>query len=98
MLAERHLHRIEQLDQHQDEKGTVEQIDDSRQRRTLCRRLPEADRAADQQNRRARREQEADPDVDDVLDERECTCDDRPCRLCFRPVVRSGHTPPKELA
>src|ERR1700730_5736861 len=70
VLAKRDLHRVEQLDDQEDQQDAVEQADHRGGKRCRGDVLDQVDGAAHQQRHR-----HPEPDVDDVLDEGEAACD-----------------------
>ncbi len=65
---ERHLHGVEQLDDHQDQEGAVEQLDDRLDGRPCEDARPQRPGAGHQQRSGTVGEKQAQPDVDDVLE------------------------------
>src|SRR5471032_3107683 len=82
MLAKGHLHGVEQLDDQKDGKDPVEKADRIDEEGSTAELLSEGDQPIDQKREGASRQQQAEADVDDVLNQTESASDPCPRRNC----------------
>src|SRR5438093_9377385 len=67
MLAEGDLDSVEEFDDQQDEQNLIQQGDDVVPQRAVEHALPKADSTGDEKNQRTASEQQAEPEVHDIL-------------------------------